>query len=89
MLQVTEDIHPYRCLRPLGHVILNIPLYEMYNFEAIAKDKPTNPSFNDGVKCSQILGGGVSMRTGQWIEVTACRINQKRMNYITNYLFHT
>ncbi|NLJ67052.1 MAG: Gfo/Idh/MocA family oxidoreductase [Clostridiales bacterium] len=74
LLQVTEDIHPYAdAWWPVGHVIgyEHTFVHEMYEFiEAIAKDKPTNPSFNDGVKCSQILEAvDVSIENRQWIEV--------------------
>jgi predicted dehydrogenase len=74
LLQVTEDIHPYAdAWWPVGHVIgyEHTFVHEMYEFiEAIAKDKPTNPDFNDGVKCSQILEAvDVSIENRQWIEV--------------------
>ena len=74
LIQVTEDIHPYAdAWWPVGHVIgyEHTFVHEMYEFiEAIAKDKPTNPDFNDGVKCSQILEAvDVSIENRQWIEV--------------------
>ena len=74
LIQVTEDIHPYAdAWWPVGHVIgyEHTFVHEMYEFiEAIAKDKPTNPDFNDGVNCSQFLEAvDVSIENRQWTEV--------------------
>ncbi|HZJ57728.1 MAG TPA: Gfo/Idh/MocA family oxidoreductase [Clostridia bacterium] len=74
LIQVTEDIHPYAdAWWPVGHVIgyEHTFVHELYEFiEAIAKDKPTNPSFYDGVKCSQILEAvDLSIESRRWVEV--------------------
>lgn len=74
LIQATEDVHPYAdAWWPVGHVIgyEHTFVHEMYEFvEAIAKDKPTNPDFNDGVKCSQILEAvDQSIENRQWVEV--------------------
>lgn len=74
LIQVTEPVHPYAdAWWPPGHVIgyEHTFVHELYEFvEAIAKDKPTSPNFNDGVKCSQILEAvDLSIENRQWIEV--------------------
>lgn len=74
LIQVTEDVHPYAgAWWPVGHVIgyEHTFVHELYEFmEAIAKDKPANPDFYDGVKCSQILEAvELSIENRQWIEV--------------------
>lgn len=58
-IMVTEDVHPYAShWWPPGHVIgyehgfIHI-VYEM--LQAIAQDKPFSPSFEDGVKCQEVL----------------------------------
>jgi len=58
-IQVTEDIHPYGThWWPTGHVIgyEHTFVHEFYEFlQSIINDKPTAPSFYDGMKCCQIL----------------------------------
>ena len=58
-IQVTESMHKYADhWWPPGHVIgyEHTFVHEMYEFfNAILHDKPTVPSFYDGMKCCQIL----------------------------------
>ena len=59
VIQASEAIHPYMTAWwPVGHIIgyEHTFIHELYEFvEAIANDKPTYPSFEDGVKCAQIV----------------------------------
>ena len=73
-IQVTEGMHPYiNHWWPAGHVIgyEHTFVHEMYEFmQAIALDKPTAPSFADGVKCCQILEAVErSAENGCWVGV--------------------
>ena len=74
LIQATEDVHPYAgAWWPVGHVIgyEHTFVHEMFEFiQAIAKDKPASPNFNDGVKCSQILEAvELSLEDKRWVEV--------------------
>ena len=59
LIQATETVHPYmRAWWPAGHIIgyEHTFVHELYEFgEAIANDAPTCPSFEDGVKCAQVV----------------------------------
>jgi len=46
-------------------------VHELYEFvEAIAHDRPPEPDFNDGVKCSQVLEGvEISVKERQWVDI--------------------
>jgi predicted dehydrogenase len=59
IIQTSEEIHPYmKTWWPAGHIIgyEHTFIHELYEFvEAVANDKPAYPSFEDGVKCSQIV----------------------------------
>ena len=59
LIQASESIHPYMTAWwPTGHVIgyEHTFVHEMYEFtQSISLNKPTSPSFEDGVKCSQII----------------------------------
>ena len=73
-IQVTEGMHPYVShWWPAGHVIgyEHTFVHELYEFlQAIALDKPTSPSFVDGVKCCQILEAVErSAENGCWVGV--------------------
>jgi len=73
-IQVTEGAHPYiGHWWPAGHVIgyEHTFVHELYEFlQAIALDKPTSPSFVDGVKCCQILEAVErSAENGCWVNV--------------------
>ncbi|HOB19930.1 MAG TPA: Gfo/Idh/MocA family oxidoreductase [Candidatus Atribacteria bacterium] len=73
-IQVTEDVHPYGGIWwPVGHVIgyEHTFVHELYEFvEAIAHDRPPEPDFNDGVKCSQVLEGvEISVKERQWVDI--------------------
>ena len=73
-IQVTEGMHPYiEHWWPAGHVIgyEHTFVHELYEFlQAIALDKPTSPSFVDGVKCCQILEAvDRSAENGCWVGV--------------------
>lgn len=73
-IQVTESCHPYiEAWWPPGHVIgyEHTFVHEMYEFiQAIANDTDTSPSFEDGMKCSQILEAvDLSIDRRSWVEV--------------------
>jgi len=62
LIQASESIHPYMyAWWPVGHVIgyEHTFIHELYEFtESIAKNAPQNsicPTFEDGVKCAQII----------------------------------
>ncbi|MCL2813382.1 MAG: Gfo/Idh/MocA family oxidoreductase [Oscillospiraceae bacterium] len=59
LIQASEVVHPYmKAWWPAGHVIgyEHTFVHELYEFaEAIANDTETCPSFEDGVKCAQIV----------------------------------
>ena len=59
LIQASEAIHPYmHAWWPVGHVIgyEHTFVHEMFEFiTAIAQNTNASPSFEDGVKCSQII----------------------------------
>ena len=59
LIQASESLHPYMTAWwPTGHVIgyEHTFIHEMLAFiTAIAQETPTSPSFEDGVKCCQIM----------------------------------
>ena len=59
LIQASESVHPYMSAWwPVGHVIgyEHTFVHEMYEFiNAIANNTAASPSFEDGVKCSQII----------------------------------
>ena len=75
-IQVTEDIHPYGAnWWPTGHVIgyEHTFVHEFYEFlQSVIQDKPTSPSFYDGMKCCQILDAvEKSAEEGAFVEVNS------------------
>ncbi len=58
-IQVTESLHPYmKAWWPAGHVLglEHTFVHELYEFgQAIGNDQPASPSFEDGVKCCQVI----------------------------------
>ncbi len=73
-ISTTEGIHNYAGVWwPPGHVLgyENTFVHEFYEFyKAIINDTATSPSFEDGVKCSQIIGAvEASIANRSWIEV--------------------
>jgi len=71
---VTESVHPYmEHWWPAGHIIgyEHTFVHEIYEFlECIALDKPANPDFYDGYKCSQVLEAvDASVANRGWVEV--------------------
>ncbi|MHC1693958.1 MAG: Gfo/Idh/MocA family protein [Eubacteriales bacterium] len=76
LIQASEGIHPYMSAWwPTGHVIgyEHTFVHEMYEFvKAIANDAQTCPSFEDGVKCSQIIEAvELSCQRGARVEVAS------------------
>ena len=76
LIQCSEGVHPY-CEHwwPAGHILGYDTsfVHEMYEFvESIANDKPTNPGFEDGVKCCQILEAvDLSIERRTWVKVSS------------------
>lgn len=74
LIQASEGCHNYAAnWWPAGHVLgyENTFAHEFYEFyEAIANDKPTSPSFEDGVKCCQVLDAvDLSCERRAWVNV--------------------
>ncbi|MEJ2560076.1 MAG: Gfo/Idh/MocA family oxidoreductase [Anaerolineae bacterium] len=59
LIQVGEDTHPYMSAWwPAGHIIGfgDTFVHEVFDFlEAIGDNKPASPSFQDGLRCQEIL----------------------------------
>ena len=59
IIQASEEIHPYmHAWWPVGHIIgyEHTFIHELYEYiQAIANDTPACPSFEDGVKCAQVV----------------------------------
>lgn len=76
MIQVTEGIHPYiKYWWPTGHVI-GFPetfCHELYEFVGhIANGTDCTPSFEDGVRCAQILEAvELAIEKKGWVDVTS------------------
>ncbi|MDL2206976.1 Gfo/Idh/MocA family oxidoreductase [Eubacteriales bacterium OttesenSCG-928-N13] len=74
LIQVSEGIHPYWShWWPTGHVI-GFPetfCHQLYEFvQSIEQDKPCVPSFEDGVKCAQIMEAvDLSIDRRAWVDV--------------------
>ncbi|HML46635.1 MAG TPA: Gfo/Idh/MocA family oxidoreductase [Clostridia bacterium] len=74
LIQVSEGIHPYWShWWPAGHVI-GFPetfSHELYEFvQCIAQDRPCCPSFEDGVRCAQIMDAvDLSIERRAWVNV--------------------
>ncbi|HBL77190.1 MAG TPA: dehydrogenase [Prolixibacteraceae bacterium] len=73
-INVTHDVHPYKGgWWPQGHGIgyADSFVIEVAEFiRSIIEDKPFNPSFEDGVKCQEVLEAvEQSASTRSWIEI--------------------
>jgi len=74
LIQATESIHPYvNYWWPVGHVI-GFPetfCHEIYEFVcAVANGTDCRPSFEDGVRCAQILEAvDLSIERRAWVDV--------------------
>ena len=73
-IQVTQEIHQYAgAWWPVGHVLgyEHTFVHELYEFtNAIKNQTDCVPSFEDGVKCSQVLDAvDLSISNGAWVKV--------------------
>jgi predicted dehydrogenase len=71
---VTESVHPYiEAWWPPGHIIgwEHTFLHAYYEFfQAIAHDRPTAPSFYDGLRCQQVIeAAGTAAAERRWVEI--------------------
>lgn len=71
---VTEEVHPYIAnWWPPGHIIgyEHGFIHLAYEFiQATTKDKPFTPSFEDGVKCQEVLEAvDLSITDGRWVAI--------------------
>lgn len=73
-IQVTESVHPYmKAWWPAGHVLglEHTFAHELYEFcEAIANDRAAAPSFEDGVRCCEVIDAvDQSIAEHRWVEI--------------------
>lgn len=73
-IKATDPLHPYvSAWWPPGHIIgyENTFVHQFYEFfQSISLDKPTNPSFYDGMMASKVLDAvELSIKENTWIKV--------------------